>query len=118
MSALVVANGGENKINDLFIAQASTNLRVRLFKNNYTPIATTVVGDLTEANFSGYAAVTPSFGSSATVTSKGTITDGSSRDFTHNGGATSNTVYGYYVTYESGGSTLLWAEKFDNPLTL
>src|SRR5688572_32940844 len=118
MSTLVVPNASENHLNDMLVAGASTTLRVRLFQSNTTPSQSTVIGDLTEATFSGYAAVTPSFGASATASNKGTITDSAARDFTHNGGGTSNTIYGYYVTYESGGSTLLWAERFDIAQTL
>ncbi len=111
MSALVVANTGENKINDLW--PVGQTVKLALFKSNTTPVAGTVYTDLTPADFSGYTATGPAtitFGASATVSGKGTLTASSATDFTHNGGATSNTVYGYFVYI---GTTLLWAERFD-----
>ena len=40
----------------LDVAIAATKLKVRLYSNNYVPIPSSVVGDFTEADFTGYTA--------------------------------------------------------------
>ena len=90
---------------------------LRLFKNNITPSSISVIGDFTEADYSGYAGVTTvSFASATEVSNKAQITDAAARGFTHNGGGTANTVYGYY--YESGSGKLILAEAFSSPVTM
>lgn len=110
--SLIVPDEGEVRLLDMLTnAVGMSSVRLRLFKNNLTPAQGTVYSDFTEATFSGYASATPAFGAAATVSHKGTITDAASRSFTHNGGATSNTIYGYYVV-DTGTSKVLWAERF------
>ena len=58
--ALVVANTGENKINDLWIA--GQTIVLGLYQNDYTPVAGSVYADFTAATFSGYAAQNITFG--------------------------------------------------------
>lgn len=56
----VLVNGGETRMLSLLVNKAGTNLAnltLRLFKNDFTPTETSVVGDLTEATFTGYAAI-------------------------------------------------------------
>ena len=80
----------------------SAGLKVRLFKNNYTPVAGSVIGSFTEANFSGYTpANLGTLAAAATVSGKASSTAGSANTWTKSG-ATGNDVYGYYVTDAAG----------------
>lgn len=113
--SLVVPDQGEIRLLDMLInAVGMTNVRLRLYKAISPALSQdTVYADFTIANFSGYADVTPAMGAASTVSHKGKIVDGSVRNFTHNGGGTSNTVLGYYVV-DTGTSKVLWAEAFSS----
>jgi hypothetical protein len=91
---------------------------LRLYQNNYTPVQGSVLADFTEATFSGYAqlAVTD-FGAAATVSNKAKIICAAAKVFSHSGGATSNTIYGYHVVY-LGAPTILYAERFASPIVM
>lgn len=90
---------------------------IKLFSNNATISAATVLSDLTEATFSGYAAINLS----------GLAVDASLDAFNRavatwnpatwtKSGVTGNTIYGYYVIQP--GPALMWAEKFDFPIPM
>jgi len=111
MSLIVPDEAERNLLDALVNGDSLAGVLLKLFKNNLTPDQDTVIGDFTESDFSGYAAADPSFGAATTVSHKGQILDSSSRDFVHNGGATSNTVYGYYLV-DSTGTILYWCERF------
>jgi len=100
---------------DMLVSGDSFALVVlRLYKNNVTPDEDSVFADFDEANFSGYAEEVPAFGAASIVGHKGKIVDGAAREFIHNGGATANTIYGYYVV-DDATSKVLWAERFSAP---
>jgi len=90
---------------------------LRLFRNDHVPAVDDVNADYTEANFSGYAAVALGDWNAAFLNGddKGEI-DGDPANFAHNGGATSNTIYGVYVTNNAG--DVVYAERFDAPRVL
>lgn len=109
MSLVLLNNGKSSFLNGINATFGST-FRIRLFQNNYTPIATTVIADFTEANFSGYA---------SQLMGSGTVSgpDGSNRwvlTFAQRtwtkSGATGNSIYGYWV--EQATPTAMWAERF------
>ena len=81
-----------------------------LYKNNFTPTEDSVIGDVTPANFSGYAGL-QSFSSwnAATWGSPRATATAADVVWTHNGGGTPNDIYGYYVVDGSG--ALAWAER-------
>lgn len=119
--ALLVPNVGEQKIAQLITNSAATtgeNLMIRLFKSNTTPTSTMTLTDYTEATFTGYAAVaatsaswtiTPGAPTSAAQTAASTFTCSA---------ATSESIYGYYISQENS-STLMWSERFsDGPYVL
>lgn len=92
--AVMIPNEGQIRaLNDI---KAST-LLCKLFTNNLTFGVGTVIGDLTEATFSGYAAVTLSFGTVATNGSGQAEMVSATATFTRAVGATSNSVYGWYL---------------------
>lgn len=77
--------------------------RVMLFKNDIEPDEDTEYDDLEEADFSGYARVTPSFGS-AEVTDHVARSDADLCIFTHDGGGTANDIYGAALLDVTGGT--------------
>lgn len=93
--------------------RSSDPVKVRLAKNNPTLSPATVLGDFTEADFSGYAAQNATPLSAPVVLPGGKVMSQSLLlTFSHNGGPTGNTISVYYATLETGaGSKLLWADK-------
>lgn len=107
--ALNVPNVGENiALGVLVNKTAAQDLVLRLYQNNIVPADTDTAATYTEATFSGYAPIT------LTGSSWGTPTNGSisyaQQTFTHNGGGTSNNIYGYYVT-QVGSGILVYSER-------
>lgn len=111
--ALVLTNAGELKLLEWALKSTSTpeDLELRLFTNNYTPVAGSVTADFTEATFTDYAAkslsraswvapATNGSGEAETTYAVQTWTAGSSQ-----------TIYGYYVVGATSGTTI-WAERF------
>lgn len=114
MATVYFVNEGELDLLDVYIANAT--LKIGLFKNDATVNDATVLADLTAADFSGYAAWTPTHGAAATVSNQGKAAAGS-HNFDHNGGGTANTIYGAYLWNDDTGK-LLKAVKFDAPITM
>jgi hypothetical protein len=112
----IVVNEGE--LDMLAVLKAGIVYKIGLFKNNVTVVDTTVLADLTEADFSGY-------GAAQTLVFGTPFTDGSGRGkmtaatitFTHSGGATANTVYGSFIKDSTTGK-LLKAETWDTPFLM
>lgn len=109
--AIKVPNEGEIELLDYLKATFNgANVKVRLYRNDYTPVDASVLADFTEANFSGYAEQA-SGGYSFPLTVGGKAqTTGTPKEFTHNGGATANDIYGFYVV-NNAGTKVLWAER-------
>lgn len=106
--ALNVPHTGENVALENFVNKtAPTNLTVKLYINNITPSDTDTAGTYTEATFTGYSAVALTAGTWGAA-SGGIITYGAQIAFTCSG-ASSNSVYGYFIV--NAGGTLLWSEK-------
>lgn len=70
-------------------------LKVVLFANDVTITAATVYADMTLATFSGYAAVTPTWGAPATDANGKAWSQGSACLFQGSGGGVTNSIYGY-----------------------
>lgn len=83
----------------------------RLFKVDFEFHPDNTVANFTEADFSGYAAITVNTWGAAATFADGRAHIAVTPDISwgHDGGPTANTVYGYYVTR---GGILMWAEKF------
>ena len=120
MSNLIVPDEAElraltdiaNALNSL---RGAGVLKVKLFKNDYTPVAGTTVASFTEANFTGYAATVPSdpFGTPYTnADGKAEIDMPSNVNWTASDAVTPNTIYGYWVE-DTSLSKVRWAERFD-----
>lgn len=111
---LVVPDIGEAVILQMLVSGVPLSAcSCYLFQNNMTPDQDTVLADLTNATFSGYIQATTNFGSATIVGHKGKIVGTAPLTFTHNGGGTSNTIYGYYVKITAT-SDLLYVERFSS----
>ena len=87
------------------------DVTVHLYQNDVAPGPDTVVGDLTEADFSGYAASAALVFGGPFQNADGEIEmDLPSHQFDHSGGAVANVIFGYYVL--TTGGDLLFAERF------
>lgn len=116
---LLVPNNGEGDALSYFVNKSTPeNLVLRLFKSNTTPGETDTAGSYTEADFTGYAAITLT-GASWTVT-EGAPSNAAyaQQTFTSSAGSQSQNVYGYYLTRASSGR-IAYAERFsDGPYTI
>lgn len=98
------------------IIAAHPTLTFRLFQNDITPDADTVIGDFTEADYSGYASQDLDWGSTPDTDSDGrafAITQELAFPVASSG---SQTVYGWYAEDETG--TLRACVRYDSPFTV
>ena len=111
--ALVVPNEGKEQLLKILVNKESpSNVVLKLFRNNYNPVAGSKVGDFTESNTTGYVKKTLT-GASWTVVEG--LASYAQQTFTYTGGGTH---YGYYIT-NNAEDTVLWAERFsDAPHTI
>lgn len=116
MSQLIVPDASKKFMAHVIIQDDHPDA-IKLFKSNTTPTHATILADLTEADFGGYAAASldsPVVGSVLDASSRAVIT-WNDVTFTRTGTPT-NTIYGYWVNNANG--DLLWVERFDNPIVL
>lgn len=83
--------------------------KLRLYSNNLTPTNAQVIGDFTEATFTGYAAVTLSGWTAASVAAHVASSTANPVTFTLTAGTQS--IYGWYITNAAG--TVLYAAGRD-----
>lgn len=120
--AIVVPNGpnqGETELLDKMIKRSEEDYYLKLFKNNVVPTLATVIGDLTEADFTNYVAksLTRAGWNAAIkiapvapcINDEAASIYGTEQSWTC--GVAGNTVYGYYITGATSGK-LLWLERF------
>lgn len=110
---LVLANVGENQIMTWALKGTSVteNLTLKLYSNNYTPVAGSTAASFTECAVSGYSAKTlsrASWGDPSTNGSSKAEMSYAAQTFSFTG---SGTIYGYYIVSASG-NVLMWAELF------
>ena len=111
---LVVPTEGEIQLlQKLLQLTADTETYIlHLYQNLYAPVPATTATNFTEANFTGYAAVTLNRTDWATPTLNGSnIAQSQVAQQSWTCGATGNTIYGYYVMGATSGK-VLWAEEF------
>ena len=92
------------------------SVKLKLFKNDYTPVEGSIVGDFTEADTAGYSAIDLAKADWTIATDTGVTTaEQPQKTFTLTG---AGSHYGYYIT-DIAGTGLLWAERFsDAPHTI
>lgn len=111
----VVVNNGEKVALDYLVGKVTTvrDLQLRLFKSNTTPDESTVVGDLTEATFTGYAVITLTGANWTTAAGDPATGSYAEQTFTSSADQTPESIYGYYLTRVTDGD-LIAAERFSN----
>ena len=92
-------NTGREAMWDVLLAG---NLSLRLFSNNFSPSGTSVLGDFTEATFTGYAAITLTGG--AWVTTAGGPATAVFAQQAFSIGTSAQTIYGYYIVHVASGT--------------
>lgn len=118
MSAIFPKEGRRLVINKLLNNGGTT--KVKLFKNNIVPDADTVLGDLTEADFDGYAELNPT-GTAATIngSNQGEV-EYDALTFTRASTGAAQTIYGYYLKAvdDFANPYLLLVELFPAPVVV
>lgn len=120
MSQLRMVSRGENVVLTRYLAG---NMTLRLFTTDVETGRTTeelealVVGDFTQATFTGYSAITLTGGSWSTVSDDPSRATYAQQTFTCSGGSSQN-VYGYHVTDPNDSNALAWYEQFDGPVVI
>lgn len=120
MAGIIVSGGAYEFVHAYSQYIVDQGMEVRLYKNNYTPVITSTLGNFTAATFPGY---TPQVISGATTRLGETGTVGQDEEvlplvvFTRTSGAGSETIYGYYL-YSSAAGDLMGAEKFIVPIVI
>lgn len=116
MDKLLIPDTGERFLLGKLQFALNQSCELRLYKNDITPTALSVLGDFLECNFSGY-------GSRSLVNKWGppfTRPDGraqietATQTWQGTGAGVENTVFGYYVTALNG-QFLLWAQRGPEP---
>jgi hypothetical protein len=97
---------------------AAATTKIRLFKNDIVPGPGSLFADFTEADFTGYSAITVASWTSIAIDGvSGRFYVGSGlQTFSQSGVLITNTVYGMYV--EDGAGGLLLASRFDTPVSM
>jgi hypothetical protein len=114
-------NVGLVAIIDEILVNSGMALTYHLFKNDYTPVAGSVLADFTESTFGGYAAQTVTEPGSSIVTGPEAESAGNDITFTKTGAPeTAQQAFGIYVTFTNSASTvkLLMAWRFSSPTTI
>lgn len=115
--AIFVDGSLEDGLDDL-TTQWNTNVhKLYLFQNNFVPLDSSVLGDFTEATFSGYASQSISYTAASLVGDFAICADSAARTFTVGMGGVSNTIYGYYVVDQTTG-LLVYAERFSASINM
>lgn len=114
---LVFPDQGENiSLEAIVNKTAPQNLILRLFKSNTTPAESDTEATYTEADFTGYSAITLT-GSSWGTASGGSISF-AQQTFTSSANQTAQNVYGYYLT-QTTSAKLVYSERFsDGPYSI
>lgn len=94
--------------------------KVMLFKNDIVPTKATVLGDLVAADFSGYAISSAVVWGTPFIDANGNATvQAASVQFTQTADTVSNTVHGWGLVGDPGGTPFLAAvERFATPVAM
>jgi hypothetical protein len=116
--ALRIPNGAEALLLEILVNKtAAQNLVLRLFKNDVTPADTDTVSNYTEADFTGYSAVTLTGANWTATPGDPTEIAYAQQSFTSSAGSQNQTIYGYYLTRATGGELII-AERFGTSYTI
>lgn len=116
MAGKLVNQGEDLALKALVNHTAPQNLVLKLFKNDWTPADGDDETDATEADFTGYSAVTLTGASwTATPGAPSSITY-AAQDFASSADQTPQTIYGAYLIQTTSGK-LVAAERFASSIT-
>jgi len=117
--ALVLPNQGEQIALEATAGKtAGQNLVLRLFKSNTTPGESDTEATYTEADFTGYSAITFTAANWSFSGGSPSTLSYAQQTFTSSAGSQNQNVYGYYFTQATSGK-LVWAERFsDGPYNI
>lgn len=105
----------------LILAEAITNIlnsgTIALFVNNVTPTPSFTLGSFVEPSWAGYARESGVTWSTPALTGSIAYTDSGTLTFPVTSGGTGTTCYGYFVV-NPGNTLVVFAEKFDIPITV
>lgn len=108
-------------LNNLLAGGSLENWTLKLFKNNLSLALSSVAADFTEADFTGYSAKTltrsQSGGTWASASIDSDIAEseyGTDQSFTYTG-ATSQSIYGWYIVGATSGKVILAHKWSDGP---
>lgn len=97
---------------DMLKAILNTPLTLRLYSNNYTPVAASIAASFTEVAGGGYTNRPLLYAGWAFTAGAPSYALAALESWTYTGPVNApGTVYGYYVTRDSDGK-LMWAERF------
>lgn len=113
--AVVYHNDG--KLEDMaFIADGFVNYKLRLFQNDFTPAQGDSVGAFTEADYSGYSEQPLTFGAIVLNADEQAESTALYTVFAHDGGATPNEIFGWYIVHnDGGGDVIMHSERLVGP---
>lgn len=100
------------------VAGTLNGVLIALFKNDFAPNQDSLIADFTEADYTGYARSTAVVWGTPFINVDGVaemIAPG--KQFQPSGTTVANTIYGYYVV-DSGGTDLVYSERFATPVPL
>lgn len=116
MTILVPDEGANAALEIITNKTAAQDLVLRLFQNDVTPAAGDTEASYTTATFSGYADITltgASWGTAAARTIAYAL-----QTFTHDGGGTANSVYGYILLQTTSGIVVGGERAATAPITM
>jgi hypothetical protein len=118
MSVILTALGKQQVLSLLVNKTTGYGLTLHLFKNDYTPVESSVTADFTEATFSGYASKTLTNSSWTITSSSPYYAYYANQTWTFTGNpVTYQTVYGYYIKQGTTNYTIV-AERFTTAISL
>jgi hypothetical protein len=108
---LLVPNAAEDvMLQNILNKTAPQNQLLKLYKNNITPAETDTESTYTEADFTGYVAISLT-GASWTITPGAPSNANAAEQIFTSTAVQSQNVFGYYVVQTTSGK-ILWAERF------
>lgn len=111
--AVIVPSEGRKRL--LEVIKTNSTHRCALFKNNLTPDVDSELADFTIADFSGFGEVNITWGAVTVNDDDNGEMTGGLVQFVHDGGATSNDIYGYLVYDIAGGANkVIFCERFSD----
>jgi hypothetical protein len=96
---------------------APLNVILKLYKNNYTPVAGSTEASFTEATFTGYSSIELAGASWGFTQASPSHADYAQQTFTSSADQTAQTIYGYYLVQKTSGY-IMGAEAFASPFTI